>query len=161
MNKKFKTSRVLFYITLIASIISFCVFVIIVIDTKFKDGIGWNVLYITLFLIMPILVLMMMIKISFIDVIIDEKGISKYRFKKLLLNISWEELKDLKFYNPPCPWIVFAKESLDGVGIDKARLFMKTIALIYVDEVGEAVLKYCTNDDILKKINSNQPNNVK
>ena len=161
MDKRFKTSRVLFYITLITSIMLFCSFVIFVIDTNFKYGIGWNVLFVVLFLLVPILVLLMMIKISFIDVIINEKEISKYRFKKLLLNISWGELKDIKLYNPICPWIVFAKESLDGVGIDKDRLFMKTIALLYVDEVGETVLKYCTNEDMKRKININQPNNVK
>ena len=103
----------------------------------------------------PTLLLVMMIKTSFFDVVIDENGVSKYRFNKLLLNISWEELRDIKFYNPQCPWIVFSKQSLDGIGIDRARLFMKTVALIYNKEIGEAVLKYCTNEEILKKINNN------
>lgn len=103
MDKRYKTSRVLFYITLITSIILFCGFVIFAIDTNFKYGIGWNILFVVLFLLMPILVLLMMTKISFIDVIINEKGISKYRFNKLLLIITWEELKDIKLYNPICP----------------------------------------------------------
>lgn len=47
------------------------------------------------------------------------------------------------------------------MGIDKARLFMKTIALLYNDEVGETFLKYCTNEDIIRKIKNNQSNNVK
>ena len=161
MDKRFKTSRILFYITLCASIIAFTFFIYFCIKSQFQYEIGWNVLFVILFLVLPILILLMMIKISFVDITINEKGISKYRFNKLLLSITWEELKDIKFYNPICPWIVFSKESLDGVGLDRARLFMKTISLLYVDEVGEYVLKYCANKDILKKINSNHPNNVK
>lgn len=155
--EKFKTPRVLFYITCFC----FCFFMIMgilsLIDYAF-ESIGTFIFVLIFWFIFPTVLLLMMIKISFFDVIINENGVSKYRFNKLLFNISWEELEEIKFYNPPCPWIVFSKQPLDGVGIDKARLFKKTVALIYSKEIGEAVLKYCTNRKILNKINYNLGN---
>ena len=40
-------------------------------------------------------------------------------------------------------------------------ILMNNISLLYTDEVGETVLKYCTDEDMKRKININQPNNVK
>ena len=152
MNETFKTSRYLFYITLIYFFIAVLIFAWITIKFEFKEGILINVLSIALFLVLPILNLLTMIKISFIDVKIDENGISKFRFNKLIFNISWDELRDVKFYNPICPWIIFSKKSLDGIGVNVARLFMPTIPLLYVEEIMPALYKYCTNKEILKKI---------
>jgi hypothetical protein len=37
---------------------------------------------------------------------------------------------------------------------------MHTISFIYVPKVKEEVIKYCTNENILKKINSSKYGNV-
>ena len=152
--EKFKTSKKIFYLSSVFSVLSLIIYVFICINSKFQDGIVWNILYIVFFVIFPTLTTLMMAKISFFDVLIDEKGVSKYRFNKLLLNITWEEINDVQIYNPICPWIVFSKESLEGIDIDKARLFMNTITLLYTKEVDNAVFKHCQNEKLLEKINS-------
>lgn len=152
MRKKFKTPKALFYITMFYFILSFSMFLFFSIDTKFQNEVFLNILMIVMLVVIPVVSLLWMFKITIFDVSIEEQGISKYRFNKLVFHISWEELKDVRFYNPICPWIVFSKDSLEEIGFEKARTFMKTISILYVREIGEEVTKWCTDESILYKI---------
>ena len=152
MGKKFKTSKVLLYVAVFYFILSLSMFLFFSLDTHFQNEIFLNITLIMMLLVAPIISILWMIKITFFDVYIDEKGVSKYRFNKLVYHISWNELKDVRFYNPVCPWIVFSKESLNEVGFEKARSFMNTISILYVKEMGEEINKWCTDESILFKV---------
>lgn len=86
----------------------------------------------------------------FFDIIIDEEGISKYRYKRKFQTIYWDELKDVKFFNPICPWIAFSKKTIGNANIDKVRFSKKAIVFLYKEGVEQALEKYCTNEEILK-----------
>ena len=110
------------------------------------------IIVIVLMVINPILMTLFLAKICLFDIVIDAKGIHKIRFKKETFFISWDELKDIRLYNPPGLWIVFAKESLIKIKLDKARLFMKTISLAYSHEIKLALIKYCKDKTLLDKL---------
>ena len=110
------------------------------------------IIVIVLMVINPILMTLFLAKICLFDIVIDAKGIHKIRFKKETFFISWDELKDIRLYNTSALWIVFAKESLIKIKLDKARFFMKTISLAYSHEIKLALIKYCKDKTLLDKL---------
>lgn len=147
---EFKTSKWLFYLLLPIIIVGQIFGIWLISNYKFEGPFIFDVIAI-LFLIGQILLFLIFYKIAFFNVIIDEEGIKKIRFKRKICFIKWDEIEDIKLYNKNCPWIYFSKDNLDRIGVTKASLFKKTIFLIYNEEIGNAIFKYCKNGYVLKK----------
>ena len=150
---EFKTSKWLFYLLLPILIVGQIFGIWLISNYKFEGPFIFDVIAI-LYLIGQILLFLILYKIAFFNVIIDEEGIKKIRFKRQIYFIKWDDIEDIKLYNKNCPWIFFSKDNLDKVSIDRARFFKKTIFLIYNEEIGDAIFKYCKNGYVLKKIYS-------
>lgn len=147
---EFKTSKWLFYLLLPIIIVGQIFAIWFISNYKFEGPFIFDVIAI-LFLIGQILLFLIFYKFTNFKVIIDEEGIKKIRFKRQIYFIKWDDIEDIKLYNKNCPWIFFSKDNLDKVSIDRARLFKKTIFLIYNEEIGNAIFKYCKNGYVLKK----------
>lgn len=147
---EFKTSKWLFYLLLPIIIVGQIFGIWIICNYKFEGPFIFDAMPI-LFLSSLVILFLILYKIAFFNVIIDEEGIKKIRFKRQISFIKWDDIEDIKLYNKNCPWIFFSKDNLDKVSIDRARLFKKTIFLIYNEEIGNAIFKYCKNGYVLKK----------
>ncbi len=151
--KKYHGSLGIFYLVLVFTLLGFSIFITLFYISNIRDSIYYIIACILMLVVLPLILLLIMYKLCFTTIVINEKGIIKSRFNKTILFISWEELVDIKLYNPINPWIVFSKKKLDGVGIETARFFMKTISLVYVDDIGDDILRYCTNEKLLHELN--------
>lgn len=151
--KKYYGCKWLFIVISIIVLIDYFLFIFTIIYTDLFENSLWVIVLFIFFIgIFPLFLFLYSYKIMFSTIIINEKGIYKKRFNKTKLFISWEELVDIKFYNPNYSWIVFSKEPIKNLGFSTITIFKKVICLVYVNEIGIDVLKYCHNEKIRTKI---------
>ncbi len=142
-----------FIILLITSLCSILMFVFATTMNDFT----WEILgFIAFFMlvILPLGLLLWIIIVMMCKIRIDETGISRIRFGKVIRKFLWEDITEIKCISPSSitTWLFFATKSLDGYGVTMARLSKHTIYLVLNDTIKNSIKEYCKNEALIKNI---------